>query len=427
MLENSYLSMPNIVSQYCPPDLSLQISPPCSSGTPFLLKPHKIPDKIDDDRGFDLWKATSNQQQQQQQRPATSVLSESSSNCSSASDNLTSHPDGASTKLCLANPSSCLPEVNNSRASFTPSFSKEGGPKQPPPAGLIHQASQAPPFLQDLHPAKPTDSSTLFRSNNGSSKSIYLSPFQSDLNAKFEPSTGYSNSAGNTGMCYNGFHQQDVQKQQQQQTADTKSGILGRSGGRMEINSGGDNLVSMLRVSPPKYNQTQLPYGNPNNGSNGSISVRNSPHGGNSDTSEAPFSQILNLSGTGNHFSNGEATANHSVVAENSHRLNFIHKVTDGFSSISPSANVGSSITPPLSAGPRPSANPQPSNALLVDSQSSVVRSRFMSKLPNKRSMRAPRMRWTSTLHAHFVHAVELLGGHESTCCHTSPLLDFVV
>ncbi|KAL5984814.1 hypothetical protein ACLOJK_038650 [Asimina triloba] len=31
----------------------------------------------------------------------------------------------------------------------------------------------------------------------------------------------------------------------------------------------------------------------------------------------------------------------------------------------------------------------------------------------SKRSIRAPRMRWTSTLHAHFVHAVELLGGHE--------------
>ncbi|RWW21585.1 hypothetical protein GW17_00014256 [Ensete ventricosum] len=31
-----------------------------------------------------------------------------------------------------------------------------------------------------------------------------------------------------------------------------------------------------------------------------------------------------------------------------------------------------------------------------------------------KRSVRAPRMRWTSTLHAHFVHAVKLLGGHES-------------
>ncbi|PKA54326.1 putative transcription factor KAN4 [Apostasia shenzhenica] len=30
-----------------------------------------------------------------------------------------------------------------------------------------------------------------------------------------------------------------------------------------------------------------------------------------------------------------------------------------------------------------------------------------------KRSLRAPRMRWTTTLHSHFVHAVELLGGHE--------------
>ncbi|KAM7521062.1 hypothetical protein LguiB_020024 [Lonicera macranthoides] len=30
-----------------------------------------------------------------------------------------------------------------------------------------------------------------------------------------------------------------------------------------------------------------------------------------------------------------------------------------------------------------------------------------------RRSVRAPRMRWTSMLHAHFVHAVQLLGGHE--------------
>lgn len=43
----------------------------------------------------------------------------------------------------------------------------------------------------------------------------------------------------------------------------------------------------------------------------------------------------------------------------------------------------------------------------------SMMRSRFLPKLPTKRSMRAPRMRWTSTLHARFVHAVELLGGHE--------------
>ncbi|GAA0154420.1 DNA-binding transcription factor [Lithospermum erythrorhizon] len=42
-----------------------------------------------------------------------------------------------------------------------------------------------------------------------------------------------------------------------------------------------------------------------------------------------------------------------------------------------------------------------------------MMRSRFFPKFQGKRSMRAPRMRWTSTLHARFVHAVELLGGHE--------------
>ncbi|KAK4751689.1 hypothetical protein SAY87_020487 [Trapa incisa] len=45
--------------------------------------------------------------------------------------------------------------------------------------------------------------------------------------------------------------------------------------------------------------------------------------------------------------------------------------------------------------------------------QGGVMRSRFLSRFPAKRSMRAPRMRWTTTLHARFVHAVELLGGHE--------------
>ncbi|GLT48467.1 hypothetical protein SLA2020_220900 [Shorea laevis] len=43
-----------------------------------------------------------------------------------------------------------------------------------------------------------------------------------------------------------------------------------------------------------------------------------------------------------------------------------------------------------------------------------MIRSRFIPpKLQNKRNMRAPRMRWTSSLHGRFVHAVELLGGHE--------------
>uniref|UniRef100_A0A0D9VZF6 Myb-like domain-containing protein n=1 Tax=Leersia perrieri TaxID=77586 RepID=A0A0D9VZF6_9ORYZ len=37
----------------------------------------------------------------------------------------------------------------------------------------------------------------------------------------------------------------------------------------------------------------------------------------------------------------------------------------------------------------------------------------FKRAAGSKRSVRAPRMRWTTALHARFVHAVELLGGHE--------------
>ncbi|KAG0472992.1 hypothetical protein HPP92_014442 [Vanilla planifolia] len=52
-------------------------------------------------------------------------------------------------------------------------------------------------------------------------------------------------------------------------------------------------------------------------------------------------------------------------------------------------------------------------NHPLAFSRSSLSSSRFLPRFPTKRSVRAPRMRWTSTLHARFVHAVELLGGHE--------------
>lgn len=45
---------------------------------------------------------------------------------------------------------------------------------------------------------------------------------------------------------------------------------------------------------------------------------------------------------------------------------------------------------------------------------------------PAKRGARAPRMRWTTSLHARFVHAVELLGGHESTRCDASSFLPLV-
>lgn len=55
----------------------------------------------------------------------------------------------------------------------------------------------------------------------------------------------------------------------------------------------------------------------------------------------------------------------------------------------------------------------QPYGVGASDFANGFIRSRYMPKLQNKRNMRAPRMRWTSSLHARFVHAVELLGGHE--------------
>nr|AWB51019.1 KANADI protein [Cyrtomium guizhouense] len=48
-----------------------------------------------------------------------------------------------------------------------------------------------------------------------------------------------------------------------------------------------------------------------------------------------------------------------------------------------------------------------------IRSSSSCKLRSVQGRLPTKRSSRAPRMRWTTNLHAHFVNAVEALGGHE--------------
>ncbi|KAK6925477.1 hypothetical protein RJ641_009803 [Dillenia turbinata] len=64
-----------------------------------------------------------------------------------------------------------------------------------------------------------------------------------------------------------------------------------------------------------------------------------------------------------------------------------------------------------------------------VNSAEVMIRSgsRFMMpKIPTKRNVRAPRMRWTSSLHARFVRAVDLLGGHErATPKSVLELMDF--
>ncbi|KAK4429087.1 putative transcription factor KAN4 [Sesamum alatum] len=74
-------------------------------------------------------------------------------------------------------------------------------------------------------------------------------------------------------------------------------------------------------------------------------------------------------------------------------------------------AGAGLSLNPPpqLQMPPRHYHHYQPQ--IYGGRDFKRTNSRMMSAV--KRSVRAPRMRWTSTLHAHFVHAVQLLGGHE--------------
>ena len=61
------------------------------------------------------------------------------------------------------------------------------------------------------------------------------------------------------------------------------------------------------------------------------------------------------------------------------------------------------------------------------DSQagSSGSAARSGSGAGGKKSSRAPRMRWTTALHAHFVQAVQLLGGHESTFMQMNSICSF--
>lgn len=65
---------------------------------------------------------------------------------------------------------------------------------------------------------------------------------------------------------------------------------------------------------------------------------------------------------------------------------------------------------------PKPTLNQYPQFGMGASGASShaIIRSGFTTKFPTKRSMRAPRMRWTTSLHARFIRAVDHLGGHES-------------
>ncbi|XP_006854082.2 probable transcription factor KAN2 [Amborella trichopoda] len=81
---------------------------------------------------------------------------------------------------------------------------------------------------------------------------------------------------------------------------------------------------------------------------------------------------------------------------------------SDHFGDLHSSSSLSSSTSCPSLSSSSP-----PSSSYNFGSNGGM-RSRFMTRFTAaRRSMRAPRMRWTSSLHARFVHAVELLGGHE--------------
>ncbi|KAF5175637.1 Transcription repressor kan1 [Thalictrum thalictroides] len=94
--------------------------------------------------------------------------------------------------------------------------------------------------------------------------------------------------------------------------------------------------------------------------------------------------------------------------------LGFWRRALDSNGTMASTTKVSADTCFELSlANPRISSESNNSNHLHHNHHHGLMRSRFLSRFPAKRSMRAPRMRWTTTLHNRFVHAVELLGGHE--------------
>ncbi|KAK7346132.1 hypothetical protein VNO80_20647 [Phaseolus coccineus] len=116
------------------------------------------------------------------------------------------------------------------------------------------------------------------------------------------------------------------------------------------------------------------------------------------------------------HFqnNNGNNNNNGNPIQQNHFFHHQIHSQDLGF--LRPIRGIPVYQNPPLSfPHPQPllhapSNTPAPSTPFLSQA---LIKSRFLSRFPPKRNMRAPRMRWTTTLHARFVHVVQLLGGHE--------------
>lgn len=98
-----------------------------------------------------------------------------------------------------------------------------------------------------------------------------------------------------------------------------------------------------------------------------------------------------------------------SSTTHHSHWNNFIMDYTTTAPPPPPLPDLSLHISPPSDSGNHYLKNQQP------QIYGSHLKRGAKMGFGIKRSIRAPRMRWTTTLHAHFVHAVQLLGGHEST------------
>ncbi|KAL0914642.1 hypothetical protein M5K25_015007 [Dendrobium thyrsiflorum] len=73
-------------------------------------------------------------------------------------------------------------------------------------------------------------------------------------------------------------------------------------------------------------------------------------------------------------------------------------------------AAVATAVEPTLSLGFEPTIAMAPQHNSQIHES---TRNSRTGDHGGRRSIRAPRMRWTKSLHARFIHAVELLGGHE--------------
>ncbi len=458
------------------PDLSLQISPPsssynqqqqqassCNGGQLVFLarSPHEGV------HGFDLWKRPHDQR-------SGSCCSDSDSNVSSpaaASGMMRSRHEAAasslgvaaSTDLCLANPSSfdssfqqasdhgvgplvmsSSPEMQQMRAHgelFKPaglhgrsSSSSSSYHHHHHHHQLQHQQSSPPhDFLQELHDGRAVmehqqqQSKLLLLQRSGESalKSLHLGAAprddelllprtiygkysvesQASRSSNFSQTTGVETAAAAGGECRN---------QQQQLRLQQSTGVYDRPHHQQSPHSPPSFQQQSTSCSRLGLASFQSNYSNVF-----SRSCYNSESATTTTTQQQQQQQGFQdsrlqqqLQSARSGAGGGGEQSHHELYASSSSL--HMHGGLQQSTATPRQTNVGSIVGTCSNSSILQETN-NPAAALRAGGGGGGGGSRFMSssKFPSKRSMRAPRMRWTTNLHQHFVHAVDLLGGHE--------------